>query len=644
MRRFPIPAFAMILALACGSSAGSGGGDNGVPDNSPVELAYDSPGDDVPAVDGVDDAAVADTPDGVAGDVIAATKRVEFTVDTSLPIPVAAKQIYTIRARVVDSSTGEPMKNVAVSFKIIIVTDGVGGEEVLEYGVPLTSTSSITDGSGLASVPFQAGETIGLLFTIEASAKEAQPARMDLVVANLDCAKLKVSATYSGSLSEAASFVVSMLPADTKCADLQAGKLPSPIAEGVGTDFAVAVELPCLTPDTTFTVFVTGKEACPFAAGCTENVKTPGKDATGEVAVWLDGVDVTLNGQFTGAHKFVLTDLFPDCAGLVTAQECAAPGSLAFAKLGCCYLDSIEGFFKSDAPAIAGKIKADAVSWSGGKVPSGKEAAFETAVDAAVAEYLTANTPAWVATFQTMGKAVQQAVRQVSVTSNMVVDPAGVDGDYSTSVAWDAYTIYWKVGCDQADPNYFMCGKCTYAMSRFGGLAYSPAIPNSSFKLTRAAGNLFDVSQHDVGLNPGKLMVYVANEVGTNALTGGTIRDGIFKDGLAKNVGEAAALWIDCAAVAGVLIGKTGTAFVGTQADLQGLCSGALKKMLASNEALQAAVTTSSLLKVSGQAAWTDTNCDMGADRFQEGKYTGEFKPGSGSSVVIGGSFSAARK
>ena len=139
------------------------------------------------------------------------------------------------------------------------------------------------------------------------------------------------------------------------------------------------------------------------------------------------------------------------------------------------------------------------------------------------------------------------------------------------------------------------------------------------------------------------MLAFVANDVAANALTGGKIRDGIFKDGAAKNVLGAAVLWIACPMIAAALQGKISSWFTGTQADLQTLCSSSVDGLLAPVNSLQTAVTKPTSLKVTASGSWTDTNCDLKTDRFQSGAYAGTFQPASGDPVTLSGSLSATR-
>jgi hypothetical protein len=131
--------------------------------------------------------------------------------------------------------------------------------------------------------------------------------------------------------------------------------------------------------------------------------------------------------------------------------------------------------------------------------------------------------------------------------------------------------------------------------------------------------------------------------VGTRALTGGTIRDGIYKDGDAANVPAAFRLWADCAAVATDLAPRVSSWYAGGQAGLKTLCDAAVSGAMAGYDQALTAVTATQSVRLAGAGTWTDTNCDLSADRFANGVYTGTFVPPAGDPIAVTGSFSAQR-
>jgi len=562
-------------------------------------------------------------------------RRIEFLVDVMFPQAVPATQKYTIRVRVVDNETNQGVRAAAVQFRIVKCEE-LAGEEILEYDGTMTTSAAITDENGRADGVFQAGESTELVYTVQVETEDASPATIQLVVRAMDCARLLVKGDWAGSLSPAASLRVTVLPGDRTCDSLEVGNLPNPVAQEVGNDFQAGVEIPCVPLDQTWTIFAEAQEICPFAAGCLEGVHSGGKDEVTEATVSLTGVEVSLAGSFDVSHNWKFQEAFPACQSPV--QRCGS-GSLDFPGRVCCFLESIERLFRSDGEAVVQGL----ISAAAGAV-AGHEADFETAVRAAVAAQVTSRLPAWAADYATVGPKALQAVRSVNVTSTMKLEASSTEGVFDGSETWKAYLLYWKTGCDPQDPQYYLCGKLTYGMDRFGGLAYSPAIPKSTMTVRRGQGNLLEVLEHEVQMNPGRLLVFVASDIAARALTGGTIRDGIYKDGQATDVASAFRLTVNCDDLAADLWPRVQGWYGSGQAGLKTLCTqGVTEALRPFNEALSAVTATTSL-RWTGTATWSDQNCDLTGDRFSEGAETGTVNAPGGDPIALTGAFTANRQ
>lgn len=619
----------LAVALGCGGGTG-GSSDPGAPD---VPQGQDLPRVDVQMDPGGPDGTV---PEDVAGSDTSSGpgRRIEFLVDVMFPQAVPASQAYTIRVRVVDNATNQGVRAAVVQFRIVKCEE-LAGEEILEYDGSLTTSAAITDENGRADGVFQAGESTELVYTVQVETDDANPATIQLVVRAMDCAKLLVKGGWAGSLSPAASLRVTVLPGDRTCDTLEVGNLPNPVAQEVGSDFQNGVEVPCVPLNQTFTVFVEAREVCPFAAGCLEGVASLGKDEVTEATVPLAGVSASLAGSFDVSHNWKFQEAFPACESPV--QGCG--GSQDFPRRACCFLESIERLFRSDGEAVVqGMIAAAAGSIAG------HEGDFETAVRASVAAQVTSKLPPWAADYATVGPKALQAVRSVNVTSTMKLEAGATEGTYDGSETWKAYLLYWKTGCDPQDPQYYLCGKLTYGMDRFGGLAYSPAIPKSTMTVRRGEGNLLEVADHEVQMNPGRLLVFVASDIAARALTGGTIRDGIYKDGQATDVPSAFRLTVNCDDLAADLWPRVQGWYGGGQAGLKTLCTQGVTEALKPFHEALSAVTATSTLRWTGTATWSDQNCDLTGDRFSEGSETGTLNAPGGDPIALTGAFTANRQ
>jgi hypothetical protein len=160
----------------------------------------------------------------------------------------------------------------------------------------------------------------------------------------------------------------------------------------------------------------------------------------------------------------------------------------------------------------------------------------------------------------------------------------------------------------------------------------------------RGEGNLLSVDEHEVQMNPGRLLVFVASDIAARALTGGTIRDGIYKDGQATDVPSAFRLTVNCDDLAGDLWPRVQGWYGGGLAGLKTLCTQGIDEALRPFHDALSAVTASFGLRWSGTATWSDQNCDLTGDRRSEGVETGTLNAPGGDPIALTGAFTANRQ
>lgn len=651
MRVFPIAAAVLALAAWTGCSSSNGG--NGGPDQDvpPVDLGYiddaQEPEDPGAGADGVED-------QGTEPDVPQATYEIVFLSDTMFPQQVPSGQPFTIRARVrlVQDQTFVSGRQVDFAISRIETLDG---EEVFKGDSSLTRPSSISNADGLVETVFQGGATVELLYTVTATSPDALPVSMRLVVLKMECGCLTVSLGYPGAPGSGASYQLSALTSDKKCADLNAATpLTGVVAEALGLDLTQPVQFQCPPPNTTVTLVVKGVENCPFAFGCVEGIVITGDKATettpcpNTATVGLVATPMTLEGAFTGSHRLDVSAAFEDCSAVDPATQCGSPATLGFGRLVCCYLRAVEQAFAADAATVVAAIQAQADSWEGTLLTGDDGAKLDAALASLIPDKLASDSPAWVAKYAQVAARVTTALRQINLNSTITFG-AEEDGKIPGTIVWDAYNpLYWKAGCDPSDPNFFACGKLVLPMASFGELAYAPTIQDSTFQASRVAGNRVVIEDHDVALNLGRLAAYFASDVASRVYSGGYIADNVVKGGDARSVEQAIAMRLPCATVATDLMSQISSWFTGTQADLETLCEEGLLRLLQQATDLRTPLIRPMRVTVSGSGAYADTSCDLKADRITQvegvDSYEGTFHPPAGATSEVSGSLTAIRK
>ncbi len=634
MRRFIVLALCAAFVSGCGSS-GNDRDTNGVDDvlittdnavNPDTDTPVDTAGDNV--VGDISGDATGDIP----GEVVEITRKLKLQIDPSIPLELAAQQDLVIRAQLVDLESDVAIPNAAINFKISYCEDITRAEEVLEYDGYLLRLSAISDGSGSASTTLRAGEDIDLMYSITISSYGAEDVVVKVHVLQKDCSCSDVTITFDGIPGDAASYRVIVFDSTVTCASvIDADTLPLTVAEIDHGSIDEPARIPCLTPGGTYTVLVTGSRECPFAKGCAEGVTVGAandQEVCGSGTVALTGIDVNIEGSFTGKQKFTLTSIFPACtAGSLTGCD-SNLGSKTTGEQACCYLNGIEQLFKDDGTVFANAIAA--------------EAGYDNTVKAALVnkmkDRVSSSSPAWVAKAASMAVMLRNMVLQTNVTSNInIYAPTG--DTFTGNEDWKTFLLFWKLDCDPVDPEYYACGKFELSMTGIGGISYSPVIAKSNFTGSLGTGNNFSIDTHTIGLNPGRLLVYAVNKVAAVTLTGGYINDSaeLITVGAAADLKDAYSRWFDCTSIADTFFGQ-----VSGITDKEGLrtaCLAAVDTAMADVNAAQAALVVDSHLSLSGAGAYIETSCNGSANELSAGVYTGNYVRGS-EQTAISGTFS----
>lgn len=632
MRRAALLFVPIVFLVACGSS--NNDTDEGV--NIDVNVNYDNGGTDIdnppPDANNPDDSVTPDTSSDVVldthpQDIGEITRVITLQVDQQNPIPVAINQQFTFRGQVKDATSGAPVPNPAVSFTITYVEDTEKSEEVLEYDSWITRPSTVGDAEGRVSSTFQAGETPKRLYTITVHSDGAVDQIFKILVEEMDCSCSNVTLTYDGVPGDGASYHVLAFDSSHTCAELLAAdELPAAAAEINHGDIATPAKIPCLTPGATYTVLVTAAETCPFAKGCAEGV-TVGAANDGENCgagtVALDGIEVAINKQYDGKHKFTFTNVIPACT-FSSSMDCSNVAGRTIGQQACCYLNSIQELFADNGADFANAAADQA----------GLEGAARTTAVNAISDWVSSKKPAWAAKAASMGAMVRNVIVQTNMTSKLKIEAPDGEGNFQGSEDWRTFVLYWKLDCDPSDPNYYNCGKFEISQTAIGGISYSPAISKSTFGGSLGIANNFAIAHHQINLNPGRLLVYVANKVAAVTLTGGYINASqeLITVGAAADLKDAYKRWIACATMAADL---ASTAPAITEA----VCNAAVDVAMADITAGHNALVADSYLSLAGNGAYTDATCDGFADELSAGRYTGTWVRGQ-TEIEMEGTFS----
>ena len=116
------------------------------------------------------------------------------------------------------------------------------------------------------------------------------------------------------------------------------------------------------------------------------------------------------------------------------------------------------------------------------------------------------------------------------------------DSDYYIQgvLMWDGIVLYWHYGCPgEGEPEYDPeCGKFTFSIEAFTNTAFPMDVVEGKFTGIIQDFDQFDIDNHIIKLNYGKLVIFVLNELLLPALSG------------ENNLTDAMISFINCAGIA----------------------------------------------------------------------------------------------
>lgn len=619
----------VLLTLSCGGSGTPGPFDLGI---NYYDLAE---GQDLAVADGQDAAWPRDTEVTVP---VEAKFEIILLHDTSVPISLSIGDATKIHAKVIDYAQASVAPNVAVAYEITKVTDLLGAEA--EGDALLGALVAYSDEYGLTHNDFVAGEEGNLIYTVTLSADNADDKSIQFVVSEAPCGCVNVSLAYEGGLPESSlnTIKVHVLPSEYTCDKLHAEK-PVPAAslsDKTITDLWGTTQFECVPAGNYYTVFGTAKGpySCVAASGCDDGVFIqPDKCRDVNLKLYL----VTLNptGQYDCVDHFDFTNLVKDCAGGITDPlACVTAGGMDLGKQVCCVLFQLITFFKTPGTTIINLIKDLAKQWIGGLIVDTLFGLFGDIVADIVTDYLKNNSPAWLQDFFTIGEDMMGIVTNLELHSDLLLSKLQNDFTVQGTQYWTGIALYWKFGCNPADPDYEDCGKLMFSMDDIQNTEFPLDILEGKFTASIADFNKLLINQHPIKLNYGKLVLFVLNEIIISGLTGGQ----------AHSLKEAAALWINCNSIGNGIFGEIWEWFGGSKQDVVGLCTGAINFLLTPVDMFLGALTLDTELSIQGNGMLVDEDCDLLVDAITKGKYTGQVQTSAASQSAFTGSFEAFKK
>jgi hypothetical protein len=539
----------------------------------------------------------------------AAIKReIILMINTDVPQVIGPSGNLPIYAKVVDYTMGMPADGAAVLWEVID-NNGINGPG---QGA-LDSMNTFTDQKGLTGNVFHANKSPAVDYKLRVSTDYADPVEFAISVTDNPKGGLKIKMLYDNQVSLGA-VTVRVMPSPFACI----GFKPVYPSEGyIGSKTTTLDDTPEFGPlpgEKKYGVYVIAKDSDNHlaAAGCADAILVLDKQTT-EVTVSLATLPLQAAGPYDMVNHFDFTGAIPGQLGQIldtAVQIFYDPGAFIIAQVKNLVKQALPGILVDAAFGL-----------------------FENQLSKVVSDWLLNKSPPWLQSFFQMGQDVLQIVKKLEMVGILKIYKISNDFFVKGDINFTGLNLYWKLGCNKADPNYANCGKIALDAAKS---VNDPNFPLDFFSGTLtgsvSAQKKLTIDSSTIKLNYGKLILFVLTQVVLKKITGETTFLGAMEklvncDGIAKGIG-------------GSILGKIGL----SESTVKGFCSTTLGLLVLPLEQYLGGLALDSNLSLQGQCMMQDLNDDLKVDKLVNGVWTGNIVLQGGQGKPFKGDFSATRQ
>lgn len=535
--------------------------------------------------------------------------------DTTMPLPMFVGEHVAIKAKVIDYELAQPAVFYPVTFTVL--GSNPDCPDAPPCGRFLVKEGS-TDNKGIVSVTFEAGEIGGVLYTIELTGQEANPAVADLEVNNLPTGILAIHLQYDGPV-EITDINVRVSHGSFTC-----GQFNPILPWDQDLDFHKTVTGLASTPETdplpvaaNYLVYATAKTKAGLhlaAAGCVDAVHIlPIEQGKTDVTLKLYVLTLNPAGTYDTINHFDFTGAIPGQVGEI--------------------INFVVDLFYDPGKIIIDLIKELISQYIGSWVTDMVFSIFEDALADIVTDWLINNSPDFIQDFFVIGQDLVQIVKNVELTSQLKLSKLTNDYYFQGVQYWLGVNLYWKLGCaKQGEPGYDPnCGKFPFSLQDLADTDFPLDLITGQFTGMIANYDNLIIDQHKINLNYGKLILFVINEMLLPAVSDfNSIEDLIYSI-------------IDCQAVADGFVGDV-LEMVGVDKDqVKDVCTSAVGLIVNPIEEMIGGLALDSQLRVHGKCRMVDENDDLMVDKLIEGLWWGHVEISGEEGAEFEGDFTATK-
>ena len=530
--------------------------------------------------------------------------------DISHPIPVTITKQVLIRAKVIDYNLGGPASGVLVQYAIVDKSDPSGDAN-------LTATQAQTDDKGEVGVTFRANFKSGVTYTVKLSANGADPVTLQLKVTDKPKGSIKVQIMPQGPIN-IKNADVRLFPGDYTCGLFNPVNIPDnvisdkPLLGAIGNERDVQWD--DLPEGSRYTIVATAEspDGHLAAAGCVDGVIVIANQ-TNVVSLKLYMLSLNPAGIYDATNVFDFTNAIPGQLGDLARQ--------------------ITLLFNDPGKFIIEQIKQLVYNWIPKWVTDAAFSLFEDQLSSIITDWLLHNSPSWVQDIFTIGQDLTQVVNHLEMQATLKISKLSSDYYVQGVEDWTGIVLYWHYGCPkQGDPGYDPnCGRFVFSITAFQNTEFPMDIIEGRFTGSILNFNQFDMDNHVIKINYGKLIVFVLDEMILPAISG------------QHNLTDAILSFINCHSIAQAFSNPILDGIGVSEQDLENFCTNSITFVVSPVEQVLGGLALDSQLRLQGHATLNDDDDDLRVDRITDGVYTGHVESGGQEGNAFSGTWHAER-
>ena len=135
----------------------------------------------------------------------------------------------------------------------------------------------------------------------------------------------------------------------------------------------------------------------------------------------------------------------------------------------------------------------------------------EDDLNALINDYIDNDSPEWVRDFFTIGSDLVSVVSNMEVISEITFTKSRTDGTFEGAQNWIGLAFYWRLGCEENDPDD--CGRFAFTMDEVIEGANGVQLVFGQFDGRIHSYNYGIINLHNMDLQYGRMVLFVLNHV-----------------------------------------------------------------------------------------------------------------------------------